>query len=396
MDLTLDAPRRRLLRDFRAWLDRQDLDDVVEEQRGIAETDIGPRGVGFVAAMGASGWLGVGFPERFGGRGGSPLDQWVLMEELAWRGLPHPRATIAVAHTLVSLQNTVIQPELVAGILAGRALLAMGYTEPDAGTDLGSLRTRAVRDGDAYVINGSKLYSTGAHFGTHMWTAVRTGTQEDRHRGLSVLVVPMDTPGITVVPMRTQAGKRTNEVFFDDVRVAATALVGEKNQGWAAMMDALNNERFRIHSAVLREYLAAVRMLRETAVPPLGLTGEGDLRLLGELAADVAVTRLFSVRGALALDRHEQTVRHASMAKVWTGRTRQSVPDRALDRMGPYGEALGTGGDGSPAAGITKYFLNSPFGRFAGGTEEIQLDLIAREHGLGRGVRSTVQAKETR
>jgi 3-oxocholest-4-en-26-oyl-CoA dehydrogenase alpha subunit len=396
LNLGLDEQRRKLLQEFRSYLasiDGNQVAAVQKEQSTRSETDMGPRGVEFVRQLGLDGWLGVGFSVEVGGRGGTALDQWVLMEELAWRKLPHPRPSIAVAHALVALGPKSGQQHILRGVLTGDVRLSIGYTEPDAGTDLASLRTRAVRDGDEYIINGSKLYSSASHFCTHIWLAVRTGTAPERHRGISVMVVPVDTPGITIVPMHTQAGYRTNSVFFDDVRVPETALVGAEHGGWNAIMIALNNERFRIHSAVLSELIDCVGVIgRGGAV--LSAESDDGLDIVGDLVTGMTVTRLLSYRGAQALDHHDLSAGHPSRAKAWTGPYRQQIAAIALNTAGPAAEAMDDGrGSPSCTARVASHFLKSPFGRFGAGTEEIQKDLVARDLGLSQVRRPSTSRK---
>src|SRR5581483_956365 len=178
--------------------------------------------MGFTEQLRRQGLLGIGWPKEYGGGGRTAVEQWLFLEEMAYRRLPTFGLTFtSVGPTIMRIGTDEQKRTYLPAILRGELEFGLGYTEPGAGTDLASIATSAVREGDHYVINGQKQYTTAAHYATHMWLAARTGTPESKHRGLSLFIVPMDTPGITVRPLYTQADLRTNEVFYEDVRVPA-------------------------------------------------------------------------------------------------------------------------------------------------------------------------------
>jgi alkylation response protein AidB-like acyl-CoA dehydrogenase len=268
------------------------------------------------------------------------------------------------------------------GILRGELEFAIGYSEPDAGSDLASLRTRAVRDDDEYVVNGQKVWTTGASVATHLWLAVRTGREEDRHRGISLLITPMDASGITVTPIITQGGECTNAVFLDDLRIPASQRIGGENDGWQTVTAALNFERMFYHNEPRWE----LRQLAEWAAGEDLLTGSSPAahalqETMGEHAVDVEICRLFALRGARLLADGSVPYAEASINKVWWGELRQRICDTGMDLIGE--EATIARSEHAPAHGHLDHGLrSSPVWRFGAGTNEIQLDIIATR-GLG-------------
>ena len=201
----------------------------------------------YIRRMGEDGWLGLGWPVEYGGQARGPIDQMIFVEESHWAGVPLPLLTLnSVGPTLMTLGTDEQKQRILPGILRGEVHFSIGYTEPTAGTDLASLQTRAVRDGDEYVINGEKLYTSAIQYADYVWLAARTDPDAPKHKGLSVFIVPIDAPGFHWTPLRTIAGEFTSSTFYDDVRVPAANLVGEENQGWKLITNQLNHERVAI------------------------------------------------------------------------------------------------------------------------------------------------------
>src|SRR5581483_9945644 len=232
MLIALTAEQEAFLGELRAYLDGLD-GTLVRAARSEYIQDsmaIRQHGRALVRRLGADGWLGIGWPVQYGGGGRSATEQWLFQEEMYLRKLPAGLLTLSsIGPTLIRAGSDAQRAEFLPKILAGELDVAIGYTEPNAGTDLASLRSRAVLDADGgeYVINGQKVYTTGAHVATHLWLAARTGVPDSRHRGISLFIIPMQTPGITVRPLLTQGDERTNEVFLDDVHVPVAARIGE-------------------------------------------------------------------------------------------------------------------------------------------------------------------------
>ena len=204
----------------------------------------GPRIRAFHAAIDERGWMRMCWPREAGGEGRSLLFHYLFVEEMEYWGMPYGNLTFtSIAPSINHFGSDAQKQRYLPGIYKGELGFAIGYSEPNAGTDLASLRTSAVRDGDVWVINGQKIWTSLADVSTHIWLAVRTDPKARKHAGISVIIVPTDTPGVTVRPLYTMYGGHTCETFYDDVRVPVENLVGEENRGWPIIMHALNHER---------------------------------------------------------------------------------------------------------------------------------------------------------
>ncbi len=240
MYLTLTTEQQDLRDELRAYFLR-----LVEEVE--ATGDGGSTYTRYIRRMGEDGWLGLGWPVEYGGQGRGPIDQMIFVEESHWAGVPLPLLTLnSVGPTLMALGTDEQKRRILPGILRGEVHFSIGYTEPSAGTDLASLRTRAVRDGDEYVINGEKIFTSAIQYADYVWLAARTDPDAPKHKGLSVFIVPVDTPGFHWTPLATIAGDITSSTFYEDVRVPVENLVGVENQGWKLITNQLNHERVAI------------------------------------------------------------------------------------------------------------------------------------------------------
>ena len=210
--------------------------------------------------MAADGYAGVGWPKEWGGRGLTPIEQFVFFDESMRSGAPVPMLTInSVAPTIMRYGSEEQKQFYVPKILKGEIHFAIGYTESDAGTDLAALQTRAVRDGDEYVINGQKVFTSLASGADYIWLAVRTNPEVKKHKGISIIIVPTDTPGFRYVPIDNFGATNTNITYYEDVRVPVGNLVGEENGGWGLITNQLNHERVTLCSSGVVE-----RMLDDT------------------------------------------------------------------------------------------------------------------------------------
>ncbi len=210
--------------------------------------------------MATDGWCGLGWPAEFGGKNLTPIEQFVFFDESMRSGAPVPMLTInSVAPTIMRYGSEELKQEFIPRILAGDIHFAIGYTEADAGTDLASLKTRAVRDGDEYVINGQKVFTSLARGADYVWLAVRTNPEVKKHKGISIIIVPTDTPGFRAEPIENFAGFNTNITYYEDVRVPARFLVGEENGGWGLITNQLNHERVTLcSSGIIDRHLSDV------------------------------------------------------------------------------------------------------------------------------------------
>jgi alkylation response protein AidB-like acyl-CoA dehydrogenase len=335
-----------------------------------------------VAQMGADGWLGVGFPEELGGRPGTNLDQVALIEESERLGAPLPLITLmTVAPTLLKFGTDEQRDRYLRPVLQGRAEFAIGYTEPSAGTDLASLRTRAEIDGDRLVINGSKIFTSYADLADYIWLAVRTDSDAEKHAGLSIVIVPIDTPGVSVTTINTLAEHRTTATFYDNVVVPVANVVGEIGGGWRLMTSQLNRERLAMAARV-----EAARGLLRDVVDWAAHTEVGGHVLaeqpwartsLADAFVRLSTARLFVERVARAEtpDRVE-----ASMAKAYGTEAVLEALRLMLEVTGNAG--LVRGEDAMLGGRLEHAYRRAVINTFGGGTNEIQRQMIAH-FGLG-------------
>src|SRR5215469_768694 len=217
-----------------------------------------------VRQLGSDGWLALGWPTEYGGQNGSMLDQLIFMDEASVAGVPVPFLTInTVGPTIMRFGTPEQKERFLPAIAAGDLHFSIGYSEPEAGTDLASLRTRAVRDGDEYVISGQKMWTSLIQYADYVWLACRTDADAPRHKGLSIIIVPTNSPGFSWTPVPTVAGISTSATYYSDVRVPAANLVGEENRGWSLITNQLNHERVALTSAAPVQ--TALREVRDWA-----------------------------------------------------------------------------------------------------------------------------------
>ena len=286
---------------------------------------------------------------------------------------------------LVRVGSEEQKKEFLPKILRGEVEFCIGYTEPDAGTDLARLQTGAVRDGDEYIINGQKVFTTFAHHATHIWLLARTDSAAPKHRGCSLFLFPMNTPGITVRPLFTMGGGRTNEVFLDNVRIPAEGLIGEENRGFYHVAVALDFERITIghYSALRRDLDQLIILCKEFSVDGSCLFDDPAVQdRLVQFHIEVELLRLMNHKVVWMIDQGLVPNVEASAQKIWGSELRQRVANEALQLMGLFGQ-LDRNSPYAPVNGkyVTSWLV-SPLGRFGGGVNEIQRDIIARR-GLG-------------
>jgi alkylation response protein AidB-like acyl-CoA dehydrogenase len=247
------------LREYFAGLMTPRLREALADPEGDYGDGVAYREV--VRQLGKDGWLTLGWPVEHGGGGRTPMDQLIFADEAATAGVPVPFLTVyTVGPTIMRYGTPQQREEYLPKIAAGEIHFSIGYSEPEAGTDLASLHTRAVRDGDDYVINGQKMWTSLIRYADYVWLACRTDPEAPRHKGLSILIVPADAAGFSWTPVRTVAGVTTSATYYSDVRVPAGALVGTENAGWPLITNQLNHERVALTSAApLRLSLAQVR-----------------------------------------------------------------------------------------------------------------------------------------
>ncbi|ONH27122.1 acyl-CoA dehydrogenase family protein [Pseudofrankia asymbiotica] len=342
-----------------------------------------------IRQMGKDGWLGIGWPTQYGGQDRSMLEQLVFGDEATLAGVPIPLLTLNSVGPAIMEYGTSEQKDFfLPRILAGELHFSIGYSEPGAGTDLASLRTRADRDGDGWVINGQKMWTSVIQVADYVWLAARTDPDLPRHRGLSVFCVPVDTPGFSWTPVPTISGGITSQTFYTDVHVPAEALVGEVNGGWKLITGQLNHERVALCSAAgIQQLLLWTRRWAETTEAPEGcrvIDRALVRRNLGMVHAKVEFLKLINWKIAWGVDHGAQLgPAQASATKIF-GTEFAVEAYRLLMECLEDEAVLVTGSPGAVLAGrLERAYRQILMLTFGGGTNEIQRDMIAM---LGLGM----------
>ncbi len=381
----LGAAGNALRTEVRAWLDNHWSGSRKAEfdAKSFAKREFDPS---FALDMGKTGWIGLGWPAEFGGQGRSPMEQLAFMETMERGEAPRIGAAIQ-ANALMMFGTSEQQRKYLPEILAGEAMHGMGYSEPDAGSDLAAMRTTAVRDGDEWVINGQKIWTT-TWWGKYMYLAAKTDTSaKPPHAGISMFIVPMSTPGITVRPSTTMYDGTFANIFYDNVRIPAENIVGEVNGGWKVLIGALAFERGLVGGGIVLKVAHAFERLRTY----IRMTPEGGVRLaddpsvrerLATLAAEIEVGRRLMVRCAeLAVDGLTPP-ESAAISKVFSGELMERFGETALDILGMRA-ALSEHSSGALDNGRFEQNLrHALMWVISIGTNEIQRNLIAQK-GLG-------------
>ena len=387
MEFALTPEQEQFVKDFQNYLRTHmtaELKDELDKELAYSESAICLK---FIRQMGHDGWLGVGWPKEFGGQGRSPIEQHLFFEIAHYEGAPLPVLPLnTVGPSLMRFGSEEQKKEFLPRILRGEVEISIGYTESDAGTDLASIKTAAVRDGDYYIINGAKVFTSLAHTSDYIWLAARTDpTAPKKHHGISVFLIPMNTPGITIKPLYTMPGERNNYTFYDNVRVPKSCLIGEENKGWKYITTQLDFERIMLSpsSPMRRNIEDTIRWAKETKVDgtPI-IEHQGVKTTFAELLMEVEVLKILNYQVAWLITNGVVPYAEASMVKVFGSELYQRVNGTLLQIMGQYGQ-LQAQSKWAPLRGrVEKAFRSDIVFIFGGGAIEVQKNIIAMA-GLG-------------
>jgi 3-oxo-4-pregnene-20-carboxyl-CoA dehydrogenase beta subunit len=362
---------------FAGLLSPGDRAAMLSERHGAVYRDV-------VRRMGRDGWLGLGWPTEYGGRGLGQVEQQIFANEAARADVPLPAVTLQTVGPTLQAHGTSEQKDFfLPRILAGEVHFAIGYTEPEAGTDLAALRTRAVRSGDAYVVNGQKIFTTGAHDADYIWLACRTAPDAPRHKGISILIVDTTDPGFSWTPIITLDGAHhVNATYYSNVRVPVTMRVGAENAGWRLVTTQLNHERVMLgpagRIAALHERVGGWAASR-TGPDGRPLLSQSDVRrALAETYACLRINELLNWQVAAAAT---VEIADASATKVFSSQQLQRLGQMLEEVVGRHGDPAD-----EETAELARW-LDIQAKRnivltFGGGVNEIQRELIATS-GLG-------------
>ena len=337
-----------------------------------------------VRQLGSDGWLALGWPTEHGGRGGTMLDQLIFTDEAAIARVPVPFLTVnTVGPTIMRFGTPAQQSFYLPRIAAGEIHFSIGYSEPEAGTDLASLRTTANRDGDDYVIDGQKMWTSLIQYADYIWLACRTDPGADRHKGLSIIIVPTSAEGFSWTPVHTVAGVMTSATYYSSVRVPATELVGEENRGWPLITNQLNHERVALTSAA--PVMSALADVRDWAASAkLASVGKPGQRVIDAEWVQLNLARVHAKAEFLKLVNWKIASGGGAVGPAAASATKVFGTEFAVEAYRLLMEVLGanaqvrSGSAGEVLAGrIERMHRSALILTFGGGTNEIQRDIIA-------------------
>ncbi len=394
MDFEFSPEQQRLRREIRDYYRelftpelRAAYDAEYEEMGGPVFREI-------VGRMGEDGWLCIGWPTEYGGRGLGPLEQFIFWDETYRARAPLPIIAVnTIGPTLMQFGSEAQKAELLPKIVKGRCFFGVGYTEPSAGTDLASLQTSAVRDGDEYVINGQKVYTTHAHDAEYIWLAARTDPDAPKHKGISIILVPTDAPGFSCTPIYTLGRERTNATYYENVRVPVSNRVGPEHGGWALITAQLNHERVTLAAPGFADHMLDQVWEWATKTPQPGGAGRMIdvpwVQLnLARVYAKLDALKVLNWRSAWSVSAGVPDMAEASAVKVMGGEFFVEAYRLLLEIV----EAAGIVVEGEPGAlfgGLLENaYRTAGTYTFGGGVNEVQREIIALAGlGLPRGRR---------
>ncbi|HOD29374.1 MAG TPA: acyl-CoA dehydrogenase family protein [Syntrophales bacterium] len=339
----------------------------------------------FMRKMGKRGWLSIGWPVEYGGMH-SMMKQAILDDVLTYYRAPSGEvSTIIGGHTIIGVGSDEMKRKWLPRIAAGEVRFWLGYSEPNAGSDLSSIKTSAVDRGDEFVVNGQKIWSSAAHIADYAWLLAKTDPNASKHAGATLMLVDNRSPGITIRPIINICGIHSfNEVFFDDVRVPKENVVGGINQGFYCVMLALQYERIFVGAGTFRRVLEElIQYVKENVGERIAPCDSGGIkRKLAELATEIEVLYGYYWRTAWMMDQGLIPEIESSILKLFATELSRTLASTAMDILGPYGP-LERGSRWAPLKGrISLGYLDAVSGPIGAGTSEVQRGIIATR-GLG-------------
>ena len=391
MDFEFSEEQQRFRAEVEAFLDEREAIEVMDPTReNMAQICDTPERRAFMAEVGERGWLGLTWPEEYGGSEGDGVYEYLLNEALARRGAPHIGKGVGIiGKTLIKHGSDKLKAEFLPKILRNEVEFAVGYSEPDAGSDAAAMQLKATRDGDGWRLNGQKTWTTSAHFAEWYWVGARTDPEAPKHHGITLFLVPLDEPGLTIRPIWTMGDERTNEVFFDDVFVHDDYVVGDVNKGFQYIAQALDLERFTMFT--FSQIEERIRILTDYVK---GTARDGELlkddpvvrQRIAHLVTEGEVARVLGLRFVhQSLQGGDPPRSEASEYKLFATELSKRVADATMDIGGP-GTQLRVGTDDAPMAGRAEStYRYTVIDTIGGGTSEVQKNIIAtRKLGLPR------------
>ena len=382
MDFSLGSKAEKVRTEIRAFLDQEYGPEALARERRTGDGHDWT----LYRKLAADGWVSAGWPKEFGGGGRDPYEMLALYWELSkaefpWFGLLN---NSFLGHTLMALGTDQQKEQLVPRIASGEIMISLGYTEPSSGSDVAAARTTATQEGGDWLVNGQKMFTTTAHMSQYVFSLVRTDNNESKHRGLTMLLIPTDAPGVEIHPIHTLGGERTNAVFFDNVRVSDDMRVGEVNQGWSVVRFALGLEQAMGYADRQEAFLEEIESwaYSEDASSSRPIDDVRVQERLAQTAVNTEVAKLLRYRSTWAQDEGMDTSVAGPMTKAFSAVSFLDDSRAWMDLLGP----LGCLEQGAPDALAKGYFCSTfratPVTTIYGGTVEILRGMIAQV-GLG-------------
>ncbi|OIP31675.1 MAG: hypothetical protein AUK23_06200 [Deltaproteobacteria bacterium CG2_30_43_15] len=380
MDFEFTKEEKALQEEVREFIKKESTPEMLKETEDMGDIYGAPEGRKIIQKMAAKGWLTPTWPKEYGGLGVSDVASYMIREEMGYHGLPFGFVAAHMAGpTILRFGSDEMKKKWLPRIASGELEFALGYTEPQAGSDLSALNLRAEDKGDYFLLNGTKLFNTSCHIADCHWLACRTDFDVAKHKGVSMMIVDLKSPGITISPLITMAGWRTNEVVYEDVRVPKENLVGEKNKGFYYLMAALDFERMFPLGRYRRVFDELVEYTKETIVDGKAMSKDPLIRQkLAQLSTEIEVTRLLYYQLAHILDKGGIPNYQSSMEKTFATECAQRIVNVGMDVLGLYGQ-LKEGSKWAQLKGkVEKFYRTSIVETIYAGTSEIQRNIIAQ------------------
>ena len=377
--------QKALRKEFRDYFSDLVKPEYREELRSAESGDLYKS---LIRQQGADGMLAVGWPEQYGGRGLTESEQLIRYEEALLAGAPTPFVTLNTVGPAIMSKGTEEQKaRFLPAIAAGELHFAIGYTEPGAGTDLAAVATTAVRDGDHYVVNGNKIFTSGAEGADYIWLAARTNPDVPKHKGISILVADTKDPGFSLSPIHTMGGARTNVTYYSDVKVPVDMIIGEENGGWRLITEQLNHERVGLAAWGIQGWKifnAALEWARNTknAQGQRVIDDPDAQRNLAEVYSHLEAMRVMNARMSWQLDQQEMNPVFPSAIKVYSTEKMLEICRLLMDVVGPHA-LISADSEGTVLQGNLEHeYRRATINTFGGGVVEVLRGLVAT-HGLG-------------
>ncbi len=384
MDFDFSPEQLAFVKEVESFLDANDDPEVFDVTReNMAQIVDTPKRRAFMASLGERGWLGMTWPKEYGGSEGEGVYEYLLNEQLAGRGGPQIGKGVGIiGKTLIRHGNETLKEEFLPKILRNEVEFAVGYSEPNAGSDAASMQLRATKASGGWILNGQKTWTTSAHFAEWYWVGARTDTEAPKHAGITLFLVPLDQPGITINAIWTMGDERTNEVFLDEVFVPDEFAVGEVNHGFQYISEALDLERFTMFtfSPIEQRFELLVEYVRTTVRDGVPLKEDPVIRQrLAQLATQLEVARVMGLKFVFESSKGGAApTAEASEYKLFATELSKRLADASMDIAGP-GSQLRVKTEEAPMAGRAEStYRYTVIDTIGGGASEIQKNIIAR------------------